>query len=235
MKLACPSTAFDRQFAAGDLTQIEWLEFCARDIRADGVVLDVRHFPRTDDDYLAQIKKMAADLGLCVAALWDDAFFAASAQRMEATLAMALALGAPLLCAPLQAETQTTWSEALARLCAAASLAKRANVTLALRNAPQTFAAGTHDLKRASKEADSAWLRYAPDLAALDAGSEPQPLLPKSVLVWDLAQTQTDRMESASRLLAEFRGFLTLAEPEGSASVARMADAMRRWREVDRT
>jgi len=75
MKLACASSAFDELFRDGALTQIEWIESCAREFEADGVVFDVRHFPRTDSDYLAQVKKMTADVGLTVAALEDDAFF----------------------------------------------------------------------------------------------------------------------------------------------------------------
>ncbi|MFN2450529.1 MAG: hypothetical protein ABR508_12200, partial [Candidatus Baltobacteraceae bacterium] len=104
MKLACSSSAFDQDLRSGDLTQLEWLDRCAGSIAADGVVFDMRHFPRTDDDYLAQLKKMAADSGLTVAALRDDAFF--QTQDTAKTLGIALALGAPLLTAPLPAQTQ---------------------------------------------------------------------------------------------------------------------------------
>ncbi|MGH8163526.1 MAG: hypothetical protein ACREP1_04245, partial [Rhodanobacteraceae bacterium] len=69
MKLACSSTAFDRELRDGDLTQLEWIDRCARELAADGLVFDVAHFPRTDADYLAQVKKMCADLGLTVAAV----------------------------------------------------------------------------------------------------------------------------------------------------------------------
>jgi len=82
MKLACSSTAFDQQLRSGDLTQLEWIDACARELAADGVVFDVRHFPRTDTDYLAQVKKMSADLGLTVAALRHDGFFTADSAHM---------------------------------------------------------------------------------------------------------------------------------------------------------
>ena len=75
MKLACASSALHHAIERGDLTQLEFIDLCARELACDGVVLDVRHFPRTDDDYLAQIKKMAADRGLTVAALAAPAFF----------------------------------------------------------------------------------------------------------------------------------------------------------------
>ena len=69
MKLACASSSLHRDIERGELTQLEFFDLCARELACDGVVLDVRHFPRTDDDYLAQVKKMAADRGLTIAAL----------------------------------------------------------------------------------------------------------------------------------------------------------------------
>lgn len=224
MKLACSSTAFDEQLRGDRLTQLEWIDLCAHELAADGVVFDVRHFPRTDTDYLAQVKKMAADLGLSVAALRHDGFFDADAPHMEQALEMALALGAPLLSAPLPPEVAMSWSEVQARLGNATSHAKRLNVTLAVRNAQHTFAASAHDLKRVSKEADSAWLRYGPDFGALDAGSDPQELLPKSVLIW------SDSHAEPSPLLAPFLGFVALDAAAGDADVQTMKNALRRWR-----
>jgi len=220
MKLACASSAFDELFREGSLTQIEWIESCAREFEADGVVFDVRHFPRTDSDYLAQVKKMCADVGLTVAALEDDAFFSGDEERMQQSLAIALALGAPLLTGRLEAETASSWSSALERLGRATSLAKRANVTLAVRNAPETFAATSLDLKRVSKEADSAWLRYGLDLAALDAAAEPAALLPKTVMVWASGEAS-----DGARLLPSFRGFVAL-----DAGATKIANAIRIWR-----
>ena len=72
MKLACASGALNREIESGELTQLEFLDLCARDLASDGVVLDVRHFPRTDGDYLAQLKKMAADRGLDIALGADE-------------------------------------------------------------------------------------------------------------------------------------------------------------------
>lgn len=219
MKQACASSAFDELFRDGALTQIEWIESCAREFEADGVVFDVRHFPRTDSDYLAQVKKMSADVGLSVAALEDDAFFGGDEERMQQSLATALAIGAPLLTGRLDAETAMTWSAALERLGQATSLAKRANVTLAVRNAPQTFAGTSLDLKRVSKEADSAWLRYGLDLERLDAAADPAALLPKTVLVWAGASS------AGARLLSSFRGFVALDVPPEETK-----NAVRTWR-----
>ena len=224
MKLACASTAFDEQLRSERLTQLEWIDLCAHELAADGIVVDVRHFPRTDTDYLAQVKKMAADLGLSVAALRHDGFFDADAPHMEQALEMALALGAPLLCAPLPPEVAMSWTQVQARLGEATSHAKRLNVTLAIRNAPHTFAASAHDLKRVSKEADSAWLRYSPDFGALEAGSDPAELLSKTVLAWSHLHAEP------AALLMPFLGFVALDAPAGDADVTAMKNALRRWR-----
>jgi hypothetical protein len=233
MKLACSSTAFDEQLRSERLTQLEWIDLCAHELEADGVVFDVRHFPRTDTDYLAQVKKMTTDLGLTVAALRHDGFFVAEEAHMEQAVETAIALGAPLLCAPLPPETSASWSDVQARLGAATGIAKRLNVTLALRNAPNTYAASTHDMKRVSKEADSAWLRYGPDLCAFDAGSEPADILGKCVLAWyDARQCGAEAVSPAVRMLANFRGFIALDDIEGGATLESMKAALDAWREV---
>jgi hypothetical protein len=235
MKLATSSTAFDEQLRSDRLTQLEWIDLCAHELAADGVVFDVRHFPRTDTDYLAQVKKMAVDLGLTVAALRHDGFFSGDEALMDQAVEIALALGAPLVSSPLPPETAAAWPHVQAQLGSATALAKRHNVTLAVRNAPHTFAASSHDLKRVSKEADSAWLRYGPDFGTLDAGSEPQELTAKTVLVW--ADAASDP-QAAAQLLDQYRGFVVLDAPAGDANVAHMKNALRRWRTafvVDRT
>ena len=230
MKLACASGSFARDLERGDLTQLEFLDLCARELACDGVVLDVRHFPRTDDDYLAQVKKMATDRGLCIAALADATFFSAAAERMSEVLRYAAALNSPLVAGPLARETECSWSDQLARLGAATALAKAVNVTLAVRNAPQTFAATTHDMKRVAKESDSAWLRYGPEPAALDAASDAAALASNAVLLWSDARTQTQTSIAATiEAFAGFRGHLALDDATGESSVAALTAAIRGW------
>lgn len=231
MKLACASSALHRRIECGDLTQLEFLDLCARELACDGVVLDVRHFPRTDDDYLAQIKKMATDRGLTIAALADWAFFGAAQERMAEVLRQAAALGAPLVAGRLARQIDCSWSDQLARLRAATSLAKAVNVTLAFRNAADTFAAGAHDCKRVAKEADSAWLRFGPEPQALDAASNPRELASNTVLLWSDLRAQNER--STLELLdafSAFRGHLTLDESLGEASDDALRDAIVAWR-----
>ncbi|HEY8297086.1 MAG TPA: hypothetical protein VIG32_03580 [Candidatus Baltobacteraceae bacterium] len=222
MKLACSSTAFDRQLRSGDLTQLEWIDLCARELGADGVVFDVAHFPRIDGDYLAQVKKMCADLGLTVAAVRDDGFFAAGEAPMTATLDLALALGAPLLASQLETETATSWTSALERIGMATSLAKGRNVTLAVRNRRATFAASSHDMRRVSKEADSAWLRLGPDFSEFDPSDDLAGVLARSVLVWYAGSDSATAASTTARLGA-FRGFLAVETETGSATIESLA------------
>ena len=233
MKLACASGSVHRDIERGELTQLEFLDLCARELACDGVVLDVRHFPRTDDDYLAHVKKIAVDRGLTVAALADASFFGSGESHANEVLRLALALGAPLVAGPLAPEIECTWSEQLARLNAATTLAKRANVTLAVRNAANTFAASVHDCKRVAKETDSAWLRFGPEPQALDAASDPQALASNSVILWSDAGTQTETSIGATiAAFAAFRGHVALDDRTGEAGAERMLAAMRAWREM---
>lgn len=231
MKLACTSGAFHRLFESGELTQLEFVDLCAREIAADGVVLDVRHFPRTDDDYLAQIKQLTTDRGLSIAALADASFLRSDDARMGEVLRWAVLLGAPIVSSPLARELEATWSEQLSRINIATTSAKSANVTLAVRNAPGTFAASTYDCKRVAKESDSAWLRFGPEPQALEAGSEPQALEPNTVLLWSEAGTQTERsVNETLATFAGFRGHVAIDESSGSADIADIRTALRTWR-----
>ena len=231
MKLACASSSLHRDIASGELTQLEFVDICARDLACDGVVLDVRHFPRTDDDYLAQVKKMTTDRGLSIAALEDATFLSATREEMAAVLGRAVTLGAPLVASPLARDVDLPWSEQLERLGTATSLAKAANVTIAVRNAPQTYAAGTHDCKRVAKEADSAWLRFGPEPQRFDAASDPRALQPNTVLLWSDAALQTDRsIADTIDAFAAFRGHVAVTDASGASTAAALAAAIGRWR-----
>ncbi len=224
MKLACTSSAFEGALDRGDLTQLEVLDHASRELSIDGIVLDVRHFPRTDDDYLAQVKKMAADLGLTIAALESRDMLTSDIVTMQRVLAMATALGSPLIATPLGSETSLAWSAQLAKLSEAAGLAKDANVTLALRNVPGTFAASVADCKRVSKETDSAWLRYGIEPATFDAASNAADLTERTVMLW------SDALAAPEALLAAWPSFLGFAVLTGDAAVPEMTNAIRRWR-----
>lgn len=231
MKVACSSSALHRAFESGDLTQLEFVDLSAREWLCDGIVLDERHFPRADSDYLAQIKKMAADCGLTVAALWAGDFFSADAETMAATLERAAAIGAPLLSGALSPETDGTWSAQLERLSIATSLAKRANVTLAVRNAPGTYAGSSQECKRVLKEADSAWLRLGPEPQSFAVASDPETAMAQTVLLWSSIGSQTERsIDETLATFAAFRGHICLDEASGDARTADIGGAVRAWK-----
>jgi hypothetical protein len=165
--------------------------------------------------------------------MYDLHFFTSEPNRMTGVLRQAVALGAPLVAAPLARETECSWSEQLRRLGAATSLAKEHNVTLALQNAAHTFAAGTHDCKRVAKEADSAWLRYAPSPQELDAASDPSLLAPNAVLLWSELGSLTPR--SIARTFSAFpafRGHVALDHASGGATPEGLRAGVRLWREA---
>jgi sugar phosphate isomerase/epimerase len=216
MKIAASSASFARAIAEGRLTQLEWLDLCANELEVDGAVFDAAHFPRTDSEYLAQLKKLATDLGLCVAAIAAVDLFSDAG---DAHLELALALGAPIAVggAPAASEDPAAWGNFAEVARARAASAKRLGVTLALRNAPQTLCLSGSDLRRLAKDVDSAWLRFAPDLAALPGADEATTLLPKTVLAFhaieNLAAFATPSDTSAPafiRALARLRAFIVL-------------------------
>lgn len=161
--------------AAGDITHLEWVDLCAHELMLDGVEFAGAHFPRTDDDYLAQLKKLCADRCLTVAGYHHDILFDSTdadthVQLLTQAIDIALALGAPVLrfeCANLNGSPGVAWRELIRGLKAACVHAKLRNVTLALQPRNQTLVATRGDAKRAMKECDSAWLRLALSAHAL--------------------------------------------------------------------
>jgi hypothetical protein len=233
MKIACSSATFSRQIQSGALTQLDWLDLCANELEVDGVVFDAAHFPRRDAEYLAQLKKVATDLGLTVAAFAShDAFGADGGTDLDT----ALALGAPLAIvrAPAESDDPEAWGAFTDALKGRAGDGKRLGVTLALRNAPGTLCPAPADLRRAAKDVDSAWLRFAFDVGA--ASDDEARVLTKSVIavqsVGDARSfaTSGDRIATlAIERLRRFRGFVVL---EGSADAAEPAayhDAVARF------
>lgn len=216
MKIACSSASFASALRAGTLTHLEWLDACANELEVDGIVFGAGELPRDDAEYLAQLKKLAVDLGLGVAAVDADATLDGEAERW---LDIAATLGAPLVMgrAPATRDDPTAWGAFTDCVRHAAGVAKRRNVTLALRNAPGTLCASVADCKRLVKDVDSAWLRYALASDAFGAADDVQTLLAKSVIathaIADLDAFATAGDVGGAHLvdaLARFRGFLIL-------------------------
>jgi sugar phosphate isomerase/epimerase len=208
MKIASSSASFAGMLERGELTQLEWLDLSAAELELDGVLFDLRHFARTDGEYLAQLKKTATDLGLGVAGL-----VAAEPAGGEAALDIATALGAPLVIvdAPHLGDDPAAPGAFVAALKPVVASGKRLNVTIALRNAPGTLCASASDCKRLAKEIDSAWLRFATDATAFGAFEQLGDLAAKTVIAFhtigDVPAFATVDDPEARRLVDALRGF----------------------------
>ena len=221
MKVCASSRSFARQFSAGALTQLEWIDMaCGQAL--DGVDLSVEHFPRLDDDYLAQIKKLCVDRCLTVAGVNVGVAFGAGAiepqvDELKRAIDAGFAIGAPLVrfaCGAAQGSPGVAWRELIRGLKTICEYAKRRNVTLAVTPTPGTLVATDAEVKRAFKECDSAWLRLA-----LPATPDWEPFAGDSVIMcmppegFDLAAA------------ARYRGFITLEDPTGADDT----EHLRRW------
>ncbi|MBD5656193.1 MAG: TIM barrel protein, partial [Candidatus Eremiobacteraeota bacterium] len=175
-------------------------------------------------EYLAQLKKCAVDLGLTVAAVASGEVLTELGARW---LDVAVNLGAPLVItsAPAASSEAAAWGQFTETLKARARDAKSANVTLALRGATETQCVTAHDLARATKDVDSAWLRYAFDTSAPAIGELANRMLSKAVValhtIEDVERFASDDDPEAGSLvqaLARFRGFVVLDAPLRSSS-----------------
>ncbi len=152
---------------------------------------------------------------------------------MSDVLRWAVALGAPLVAGPLSRETESSWTDQLARLNAATSLAKAperdartAQRGADVRGQPRTI------VKRVAKEADSAWLRFGPEPESLGRSRRSVALQPNTVLLWSddrVAIDACDRRYGRKRY-GDFRGHLALDDHAGKASVEDIKAALRLWR-----
>ncbi|MGH7661916.1 MAG: hypothetical protein ACRENA_13500 [Vulcanimicrobiaceae bacterium] len=228
MRLAVSSTAFDRTLAIGDLTQLELIDVCARMQSLDGIILELAHFPRRDSDYVAQIRKLSADLMLPIVAVRDDAL----AERSSDALSVAAGVGAPYVLTRMPEagiDPVHRYNAALGVLAPATAEAKRLNVTLAVRNVPGSLAADSFELGRLRKEADSAWLRFALDPLALDGPAQDGV---RNYAVLGYHAVRPEPHDDDGRVLAAlgaFRGFLCLDVPGGNATAESMGCLVDAW------
>lgn len=171
MKVAISSASFADRLAAGDLTQLEWLERCASRLGADGVVFDRAAFPRSDPEYLAQLKKIAIDVGLVPVALAEPRLFSAELTDAErqATIDLAAGLGTLFVLAGLPPPGEVppaAFVAAVGAAKAAVRAAKHVNITLLAELGANSLAPDVPALRHFLKDVDSAWLRYALPVAA---------------------------------------------------------------------
>jgi hypothetical protein len=178
MRIAVSSSTFRRPLDAGELTQLEWVERCASELGADGIVTALSDFPRFDDEYVAQLRKVAIDLGIVpfgidAPGLLDPAGDPAAIDR---AVAVARGFGAAVIrtMPPPPGEVPpATFAETVRAAKVLSRAAKAANVTVVVTTAPGTIAEDLGALRHLIKDADSAWLRACP--SALIAGSDVGP------------------------------------------------------------
>ena len=226
MKLCCSSRSYARSLQSGALTQLEWLDRCAGELALDGVEFAAAHFPRTDGDYLAQLKKLCVDRGLTAASVAVDIPFGEGdvdrqASEIATWIDRALALGAPVLrfsSGTATGSPPVAWRELVRGLKAACAAAKERNVTLAVLPKQATQIASPSEVRRALKECDSAWLRVALSTAQLMGAlaGEWEDLIEDTVIVvWD---GQTDEREGVAALRR--RGYIGFVSVEYSGDDA---------------
>jgi len=167
VRIAISSSSFRRPLALRELTQLEWVERCASVLEADGIVAAVADFPRTDDEYVAQLRKVTIDLGLVPFGLDAPALLdpTAAPGSLEDVLALAKAFGVAVVrtVLPVPGEVPpASFVEAVAAAKEASRAAKATNVTLIVAAAPGTLGEDLAGVKHLLKDVDSAWLRACP-------------------------------------------------------------------------
>ncbi|HEY7993099.1 MAG: sugar phosphate isomerase/epimerase family protein [Candidatus Eremiobacterales bacterium] len=241
MKICCSSRSYARAIQSGDLTQLEWVDRCAR-LALDGVDFASAHFPRTDWDYLAQIRKLCADRGLTVAAvaidgeIGGDADVDAQISLIETWIGNAVSLGAPLLRVSCGASTGSpgiAWRELIRGLKTISHAAKEKNVTLALEPRSGSLVSSPTDCKRALKECDSAWLRLAQDVSAALSPSGDGDVLFDEIVVAIARGGDTDAGAALTMRRRGFIGFMTL-ETSGADEDKAVGAGLERLRTADR-
>jgi hypothetical protein len=223
---------------SGALTQLEWIDRCAVELRVDGVEFGAAHFPRTDGDYLAQLKKLCVDRGLTAASVFVDFPFGQrdvdrQVDELGEWTKRAIALGSPLVhltCGAAEGSPGIAWRELVRALKMACEAAKDRNVTLALEAKDQTLVATPADAKRVLKECDSAWLRLAPTTAQLSG-----PVAPEWLDLFDAAVlVATDgRVDNGAASALKDRGYIGFASlgfsgEDEETAVPRAIAALRR-------
>ena len=230
VRIAVSSFSFRQPLEAGTLTQLEWIEGCATRLGADGVLPAFAHFPRTDLEYVAQVRKVTIDLGMVPFGLDCPALLglAAGGPVFEAALAVAQAFGAAVVRTTLPPPGDVPPAAFAAAVAAGKALghaAKGANVTAVIAVTPGTLGEDLGSIKRLLKDVDSAWLRACPPALAVPAELGPRDRFPAC------AATLDDDPGAVAQRAA--RGWLILDAPASEAPWETLARAVERLREAE--
>jgi hypothetical protein len=227
VRIAVSSSTFRRPLAAAELTQLEWLEGCASNLGVDGVLADVADFPRRDAEYVAQLRKVAIDLGLVPFGL-DAAGLLDPGAAPDEVLSIAVGFGAAIVRTTLPAPTEVPPAAFAAAVVAGKALgraAKAANVTVVVAAAAGTLGEDFGSLKRLLKDVDSAWLRACPPALVAPGQVAPQDRFPA------VAATPSDEPQAVVERAV--RGWLILDAPAPEKPWEALAAAVDRLREAE--
>ncbi len=148
-------------------------------------------------------------------------------------------MGAPLvtLRAPGRNDDPEAWGEFVATFRPLVARGKESNVVIAVRNDPATLCAAGADLKHLAKDIDSAWLRFALDIAALGTVDVTDELVRRTVLAYhdvtDVADFARNGDPEAARIAARlngFRGFVVVDRADTRGDRAAFHAALARLR-----
>jgi hypothetical protein len=171
MRVALSSSSFRRPLAAGVVTQLEWVERCASALDVDGVLVATADFPRSDPDYVAQVRKVAVDLGIVpfgvdAPGLLDPATLP---EQRAAMLSLAARFGASVARTTLPPPGEVppaTFAATVLVAKAVSKEAKAANLTIVVPPCLGTLGADLAGVRHLLKDVDSAWLRACPPVLA---------------------------------------------------------------------
>ena len=193
---------------------------------------EARHFPRTDAEYLAQLKKMAADRGLTIAALADMDFFTAAAEHAGEFWSEAVTASARQFWPRrLRVKPEVPGAQKLSAAeygDVACKVARTSRWHFATRRKHSLHRHTTANALRKRRIRHGCVTVLQPQ--ALDIASDPRLLAPNTILLWSDAADESDRtIADILGAFPDFRGHLALDESSGAATVAALRASVHRW------
>lgn len=146
MKVGCSTWSFHRTLGAKEMTLKEWIEYCAKHYRLDGVELLADHFESEEPEYLLEIKNLCTELGLTISCVSPSNNFTQEdikavekeIEYVKAWVDIAAMLGAPLVRifagSSNQLKNEQIWNNVVVAIQECAEYASEDGIMLALEN-----------------------------------------------------------------------------------------------------
>jgi sugar phosphate isomerase/epimerase len=175
MRLCCLSLSFKPEFAAGQMDDMKFIDFCSM-LELDGVDFNMSSLASLEKDHLKKIKKTCLERGLSIACLGVSNDFGRPAEEQDAVdklvrqgIDTAQFLGAPVvrLFAGNVRGGQTkeaVWKRTVEGLKKAAAYGEKTGVMVGLQNHNHTNITSTgEDVVRLLKDVDHPWCSHILD------------------------------------------------------------------------